>query len=97
MPTFPVTERSLETIRKTMEKQDKFGLDKYGKALDYKDNYSWLNMAVEELADSLKYIQCEMDRKKEVIHVLKMGLRSDVPREFIELALEILTVEGTGK
>jgi hypothetical protein len=35
--------------------------------------------------------------KAEIIHLLKMGLRSDIPKDYIELALDLLTVEGKGK
>lgn len=94
---FPVTDRTLATIKKVMDKQDDYGLRKYGKALDSKENYSWLCMALEELADGLKYIQCEIERKSYVIQILQSGLRANEPKEFIEVALQLLTVEGTGK
>lgn len=45
--------------------------------LDHSHKYDWLKMLQEELADGLKYLQCEMERKDYVINLLKAGLRSD--------------------
>ncbi|MBO0961988.1 hypothetical protein J1P26_19980 [Neobacillus sp. MM2021_6] len=92
-----VSRKSLTSLEKVMFKQDDYGFDKYQKPLSHKMNYNWMTMEKEEIADFLKYLQCEEDRKADVIHMLKMGLRSDVPKDYIELALELLTIEGTGK
>lgn len=77
---FPVTDKALKTIGTVMQEQDNYGFDKYGKPLNPKDQYDWMAMFLQEMADGLKYIQCEMERKNDIIHVLKMGMRSDVPR-----------------
>lgn len=92
-----VSNRMLKSLKEVSYKQDDYGMEKYKKPLHFSHNYSWLDMFLEEIADGLKYIQCEMDRKAEIIHILEMGLRSDVPKEYIEMALELLTVGGTGK
>jgi hypothetical protein len=92
-----VSQKSLKILEKVMLKQDVYGFDKYKKPLSSKMDYNWLDMLTEELADGLKYLQCEMDRKAEIIHLLKMGLRSDVPKEYIDIVLGLLTIEGTGK
>lgn len=97
MREFPITERALISIKSMMLKQDEFGLAKYGKPLDFKDKYNWLEMLLEEMADGLKYIQCEIDKKKYIKELLEAGLRSDSPKEYIEVAINLLNVEGTGK
>lgn len=58
-------------------------------------NYSWLEMAVEELADLTKYIQCEMERKNDLIKLLEEGEEAPNPRFYISMALFILKMEGT--
>lgn len=97
MSNFLVTSRALKSIEKVMNSQDKYGFEKYGKELDHSDDYDWLMMLQEELADGLKYLQCEMDRKKYVIDLLQAALRTDEPKNYVEVALELLTAEGTGK
>ncbi|MFP7447144.1 hypothetical protein SFC50_25955 [Bacillus infantis] len=92
-----VSKKSLANLEKVMFAQDEFGVKKYGVALEYSHDYNWLQMFMEEMADGLKYIQCEMDRKEEVKKFLQAGLRSDTPKDYIEVALSILSVEGTGK
>ncbi|PKR82582.1 hypothetical protein [Heyndrickxia camelliae] len=92
-----VSDKALEILKQVMYKQDDFGVNKYGVALDHSHKYDWLKMLQEELADGLKYLQCEMERKEYIINLLKAGLRSDEPKTFIEVALELLTMEGTGK
>ncbi|MCM3454428.1 hypothetical protein M3685_10775 [Heyndrickxia oleronia] len=92
-----VSDKSLETLKEVMYQQDDFGVKKYGVALDHSHKYNWLKMLQEELADGLKYLQCEMERKEYVISLLKAGVRSDEPKTFIEVALDLLTIKGTGK
>ena len=92
-----VSDKSLETLKEVMYQQDEFKVKKYGVALDHSHKYDWLKMLQEELADGLKYLQCEMERKEYIISLLKAGIRSDEPKTFIEVALELLTMEGTGK
>lgn len=41
----------------TFTQEDK-GVKKYGKTLDPKDSYDWLEMAEEEIVDAWKYLQC---------------------------------------
>ncbi|MEH7122088.1 hypothetical protein V7127_02465 [Bacillus sp. JJ1773] len=92
-----VSNRSLENLKKVMYQQDDFGIKKYKEPLQHYMSYNWLSMAIEEVADFLKYLQCEADRKAYVIQLLKAGQNSEQPKEFIEIALHLLTVEGTGK
>ena len=92
-----VSDKMLETLKKVAYKQDDYGMDKYNEPLHHGQNYSWLQMFYEELADGLKYIQCEIDRRNDVVELLKAAMRVDNPKEYIGLALELLTVEGTGK
>jgi hypothetical protein len=92
-----VSNKALGRMRKTMYSQDHFGIKKYGKSLHPAMNYDWLDMAQEELADMLKYLQCERDRKESVIGLLKLGLETDDPKVWIREALELLETGGTGK
>ncbi|MEK5524123.1 hypothetical protein [Heyndrickxia sp. FSL W8-0423] len=92
-----VSDKTLEQLKEVMYKQDEFGISKYGTALDHSLNYDWDAMADEEIADFLKYRQCAKERKEYIINLLKAGLRSDEPKTFIEVALELLTIRGTGK
>jgi hypothetical protein len=92
-----VSKKSLANLERVMFAQDDFGVKKYGVPLEHTHDYNWLQMFLEEMADGLKYIQCEIDRKEEVKKFLQAGLRSDSPKDYIEVALSILSVEGTGK
>ncbi|MGD6894309.1 hypothetical protein [Bacillus infantis] len=92
-----VSKKSLANLEKVMFAQDEFGVKKYGVPLEHSHKYDWLQMFMEEMADGLKYIQCEMDRKEYVKQMLRAGLRSDSPKDYIEIALSILSVDGTGK
>jgi hypothetical protein len=92
-----VSDKMLETLKTVSYKQDDFGFDKYKKPLRSNYKYDWLQMALEEFADGMKYFQNEMDRKEAVINLLEYGMKSDNPKQFIEAALEILKISGTGK
>ncbi|MEK4148947.1 hypothetical protein NST02_17950 [Robertmurraya sp. FSL W8-0741] len=92
-----VSDKALETLKEVMYQQDDFGIGKYGVSLDHSHNYDWLKMLQEELADGLKYLECERQRKSYIIQILESGLRTNNPKEYIEIALELLNVEGTGK
>jgi hypothetical protein len=92
-----VTFKTLQTLEKVMLQQDRYGMEKYQKPLAATMNYDWLAMYLEEMADGLKYIQNEIDRKEAVIHLLEHGIESVNPKKFIQAALEILKISGTGK
>jgi hypothetical protein len=91
-----VTKKALETLEKVMLAQDDYGFNKYKTALKSGMNYDWLQMFLEEMADGLKYIQNEIDRKNRVKNLLKLAIEE---HDFgiVEAALEILSKEGTGK
>lgn len=92
-----VTKRTLNTLEKVMLAQDDYGYEKYKKPLKHSYRYDWLQMFLEEMADGLKYIQNEMDRKALVIEILECSLEMNVPRQGVERALQLLKMEGTGK
>jgi hypothetical protein len=92
-----VTDRMLRNIEKVSYAQDDFGIEKYNTPLHHSLPYSWDEMIDEELVDLLKYRQCEKDRKNYVIDMLEAGMRSNEPKEYIEIALQLLKVKGTGK
>jgi hypothetical protein len=91
-----VSKKTLKTLEKVMLAQDDYGFAKYKKPLTPHMNYDWLQMFLEEMADGLKYIQNEIDRKAQVIRLLEISLEID-SRVLVESALQILKTEGTGK
>ncbi|MDQ0268907.1 hypothetical protein [Cytobacillus purgationiresistens] len=97
LPKHEVSQRSLRKLEQVMFAQDDFGIQKYGVPLSHSHKYDWLQMFLEEIADGIKYIQCEIDRKDYIIQMLQAGLRANDPKEYIEIALNLLTVKGTGK
>lgn len=92
-----VSKKTLNTLERVMYSQDNYGIEKYKKPLNHTMNYDWLQMFLEEIADGLKYIQNEMDRRALVIEILECALDADNPKYVILSALEILKSEGTGK
>lgn len=97
---FPITEKSLEDVKRVMDLQDDFGIRKYGKPLDNKDNYNWREMKLQELADLIKYDYCEHLDKLEVVRILNGALQvlhAETKDTYIRFALEILTKTNTGK
>jgi hypothetical protein len=92
-----VSSRTLTNLEKVMFKQDDYGIEKYKKPLKHTYKYDWLQMFMEEMADGLKYIQNEMDRKELIIGILGQGLESENPKKYIQTALELLSMKGTGK
>lgn len=91
-----VSRKALKTLEKVMLSQDDYGFEKYKKPLHHNMEYDWLQMFLEEMADGLKYIQNEIDRKDRVKQVLELALEH---KEFalVKMALKILSKEGTGK
>lgn len=92
-----VSDRMLETLRNVSYKQDDYGIEKYKTNLKHTQRYDWLQMFLEEMADGLKYIQNEMDRKQQFIQLLEFALSQKNPQSFIWDAIKILKTEGTGK
>lgn len=92
-----VSDRMLGNLKEVAYQQDNYGMEKYNTPLSAKLDYDWLHMLTEELADGLKYLQCEIDRKQGVIKLLEAGMRSGEPKVYIECALDVLKVRGTGK
>jgi translation elongation factor EF-1beta len=97
IPKHEVSDKALNNLKKVMYKQDEYGIKKYGEPLQVNQNFGWIEMFFEELADGLKYLQCEMERKEGIVKLLEAGLRSNEPKEYIEVALEVLKIGGTGK
>ena len=50
-----LTEVEIETLR-ILSERNNIGRKTYGKGLNYQDDYCWLDMAIEEAADMLKYL-----------------------------------------
>jgi hypothetical protein len=97
---FPMTDKALATIKKVMDEQDQFGIKKYGKPLDWRDDYNWREMKMQELADFLKYEECQRKREEEVVKLLRIAMYTIVPEhkdDLIVKALKLLTYSNTGK
>jgi hypothetical protein len=91
------TERSISRLEKVMRKQDIYGYDKYKKPLTSDMPYNWHNMFMEEMADGLKYLEMEQERKQEVIRLLKMAMVSEHSQTLVSQAIHLLEMGGTGK
>lgn len=95
-----VSDKVIRNIEKTSYAQDDFGVEKYGTPLHHSLKYDWLQMGFEEVVDLLKYLQCEKDRKEYVIGMLQAACRQDDViniKEYIQVVLEVMGTEGTGK
>jgi hypothetical protein len=91
-----VSKKALDTLEKVMFSQDDYGFAKYKKALKQNMNYDWLQMFLEEMADGLKYIQNELDRRETIKFLLQAALdHSDF--SLVDMALKLISKEGTGK
>lgn len=91
-----VTGKTLVTLSQVMHHQDNYGIVKYNKPLKHTHNYDWLQMFLEEAADGLKYIQNEIDRKEQVKKQLAYAIEIK-DWEIVKVALENLSITGTGK
>lgn len=93
-----VTNRLIKNYEKVGYAQDNFGVDKYNTPLHHSLPFGWLQMMREELVDAGKYLECELERKAQIVRILEAGLRVDEDKNsYILTALELLTMEHTGK
>ena len=92
-----VSKKALRRLEKVMFEQDDFGVEKYGKPLNSSMEYDWLQMAMEEQADKIKYLECERQRRERIKELLEKGKVSNNPKLYINMALDLLSYEGTGK
>jgi hypothetical protein len=91
-----VSKKALDTLEKVMFAQDDYGFDKYKKALKHSMDYDWLQMFLEEMADGLKYVQNELDRRETIKWLLYSAIdHSDW--SLVQVALKLISKEGTGK
>lgn len=60
------TQNVLNVIATILDAQDQKGIEKYGVTIDDASDYDWNIMAMEEMADGLKYLVKENKRLKEV-------------------------------
>lgn len=93
-----VSDKSLETLKRVMYDQDNYGMQKYNEPLHHKYNYNWSEMFLQEMADGMKYFQCEMERKEDVIRILeKAMLESDPTIKNILILSALGTLSAGGK
>jgi hypothetical protein len=91
-----VSDKVLNSLKTVAYNQDYFGINKYGKPLHASMKYDWLKMLREELADGLKYLECEAERKEVVIEMLEYAIENN--NWFtVQSALHQLKQDGTGK
>lgn len=67
-----ITQAVLETIGDLMDSQDIKGFSKYGLLLDdvEMDEYNWDHMAMEEMADCIKYLLVENFKLRRMIKIM---------------------------
>ncbi|AEZ50553.1 hypothetical protein F400_gp106 [Bacillus phage BCD7] len=65
----------MEEMTEVAVKQDEFGFKKYGQYLDPMDDYDWLNMATEELADLMKYMKAEQYKRDAIVNKVLPAIR----------------------
>ncbi|MBN8200498.1 hypothetical protein [Bacillus sp. NTK034] len=92
-----VSDKVLRNMEKVTYSQDDVGIGKYNTPLHHSLPYAWDEMMDEEIADFLKYHQCEKDRKAQVIEILEIAMEVENPKACVRTALELLTIKGTGK
>lgn len=58
----------LQTVKDTFgqvaDSQEDKGINKYGQSLNPLDNYCWLDMALQEQVDGVKYLIAEQEKRK---------------------------------
>ena len=70
-----ITQKVLTSLKKVLEEQDEKGIIKYGVPLDSTYNYDWGRMADEEMADYLKYRECERQEKERTVRLLETAIK----------------------
>lgn len=79
------TSRTFDRLMKVAKSQDEFGHQKYGKYLDPEDDYDWIAMAEEELADLMKYLHAAREARD--IENIKLYKRIVVSQNLVKDAL----------
>lgn len=87
-----VSKQALEKLEKVMFAQDEVGVKKYNEPVHYMLPYDWEQMADEEMADYMKYRECERQRKEDAIFLLEKARTSENPLTEVEGALHLLTL-----
>lgn len=72
---FEFSKRCIDRLEDKMNSGDEKGVVEYGKPLDPMDDYDWYDMAEEELADFLKYFNCERERRDRLINMVLKELQ----------------------
>lgn len=91
-----ISDKMIDNLKEIAYKQDDFGVEKYKKPLTANLNYDWLQMAMEELVDLGKYLECETERKEVVKVLLNHAVKTE-NWDLVKLAYNELSKTGTGK
>lgn len=89
-----ITQMVIDIFSKVLDDQDLKGIEKYNETIDEAsdEDYHWLEMAGEEIADCFKYFAKEIVRLRKVIRLLKYSQRKSLVdklmRENLKLAEE---------
>lgn len=86
-------EQTKISFNNVIENQSLKGIKKYGKELDYLDEYDWLGMAGEELADGFTYLLAEQRKRTFIVNKIRRLLKykvNDVTRTEINYWLDQL-------
>lgn len=84
-----ITQNAIADLEQVMLDQDHKGIEKYNTALDPNLDYNWGTMADEEIADFIKYRQCQKISLQNAIKLLESQQRQQ-HSDYVELALSEL-------
>lgn len=81
----------INEFTKVIDNQDLKGIEKYDMTIDEAndDNYHWLEMAGEEVADCFKYFVKEIVRLRKVISMLRYNQRKTLVDKLIRENLDL--------
>lgn len=89
------SDEMIEKLEEIAYRQDDFGMKKYKHSLHHTYNYDWLEMTLEEIADGLKYITMEMQRRETVRNYLLQAMKFN-DWNMVLKAFKLLEIKGTG-
>lgn len=91
-----------EHLNKTIEKfsdvaytQELKGIDKYGNPLNpFESGRDWLNMAIEEQVDGMKYLYAEMVKRRFAVNRIRELIPRD-SQDYVEIMMLLDELEGS--
>lgn len=68
------TQKVIDTFTEILDKQDNKGISKYNMTIDEASGYDWNIMALEEVADLMKYLVKENEKIRKERDLLKVRI-----------------------